>query len=47
MQVIRREITADYLIHHDTPSAARNQRTHLIHATCHRSGIRPGRPETP
>ena len=43
LQVIRRAITADYLIHHDTPSAARNQRTHLIHATCHRSGhpLRP------
>jgi RNA-directed DNA polymerase len=41
LQVIRRAITADYLIHHDTPSAARNQRTHLVHATCHRSGHPP------
>ena len=37
LQVIRRAITADYLVHHDTPSAARSQRTHLVHATCHRS----------
>ena len=43
LQVIRRAITADYLVHHDTPSAARSQRTHLVHATCHRSGhpLRP------
>ena len=41
LQVIRRAITADYLIHHDTPSAARSQRTHLVHATCHRSGHPP------
>ena len=47
LQVIRRAITADYLIHHDTPTAARSQRTHLVHATCHRSGhpLRPA--ETP
>jgi len=37
LQVTRKAITADYLVHHDTPSAARNQRTHLVHATCHRS----------
>ena len=41
LQVIRRAITADYLVHHDTPSAARSQRTHLVHATCHRSGHPP------
>jgi RNA-directed DNA polymerase len=41
LQVIRRAITADYLIHHDTPTAARSQRTHLVHATCHRSGHPP------
>jgi RNA-directed DNA polymerase len=35
--VTRQAIKADYLVHHDTPSAARNQRTHLVHATCHRS----------
>ena len=35
--VTRRAITADYLVHHDTPGAARSNRTHLVHATCHRS----------
>ena len=35
--VTRQAIKADYLVHHDTPSAARNHRTHLVHATCHRS----------
>ena len=35
--VTRKAITADYLVHHDTPSAARGSRTHLVHATCHRS----------
>ena len=33
----RQAIKADYLVHHDTPSAARKKRTHLVHATCHRS----------
>ena len=37
LQVTRKAITADYLVHHDTPSAARSKRTHLVHATCHRS----------
>ena len=37
LQVTRQAIKADYLVHHDTPSAARNHRTHLVHATCHRS----------
>jgi hypothetical protein len=37
----QRAITADYLIHHDTPTAARSQRTNLVHATCHRSGHPP------
>ena len=37
LQVTRKAITADYLVHHDTPSAARSQRRHLVHATCHRS----------
>ena len=41
LQVIRRAIAADYLIHRDTPSAVRSQRTHLVHATCHRSGHPP------
>ena len=35
--VTKKAITADYLVHHDTPSAARSNRTHLVHATCHRS----------
>ena len=37
LQVTRQAIKADYLFHHDTPSAARSKRTHLVHATCHRS----------
>jgi RNA-directed DNA polymerase len=41
--VTKQAIKADYLVHHDTPSAARNQRTHLVHATCHRSK-QPPRP---
>jgi RNA-directed DNA polymerase len=45
LQVTRKAITADYLIHHDTPRAARSQRTHLVHATCHRSKHQPRRPE--
>ena len=35
--VTKQAIKADYLVHHDTPSAARNHRTHLVHATCRRS----------
>ena len=35
--VTKKAITADYLVHHDTPSAARSNRTHLVHATCHRT----------
>jgi len=35
--VTKKAIAADYLVHHDTPSAVRNNRTHLVHATCHRS----------
>ncbi len=37
LRVTRKAITAGYLTHRDTPSAARGQRTHLVHATCHRS----------
>ena len=37
LQVTKKAIEADYLVHHDTPSAARGERTHLVHATCHRS----------
>ena len=35
--VTKKAIAADYLVHHDTPSAARSNRTHLVHDTCHRS----------
>ncbi len=41
LQVTRKAITADYLVHHDTPSAAHSNRTHLVHATCHRSKNQP------
>ena len=37
LQVTRQAIKADYLVHHDTPTAARSKRTHLVHATCHRT----------
>jgi hypothetical protein len=47
LQVTRKAIKADYLVNHDTPSAARSHRTHLVHATCHRSNQPPGRRETP
>ncbi|MGH3404921.1 MAG: group II intron reverse transcriptase/maturase [Streptosporangiaceae bacterium] len=36
--VVKKAITADYLVHHDAPGAARSKRTHLVHAACHRSG---------
>ena len=41
--VTKKAIVADYLVHHDTPAAARSKRTHLVHATCHRrrSSLRP------
>ncbi len=41
--VTKKAIVADYLVHHDTPTAARNKRTHLVHATCHRSRQPPRR----
>ena len=37
LRVTKKAITADYLVHHHTPSAARSNRTHLVHATCHRT----------
>jgi RNA-directed DNA polymerase len=46
LRVTRQAITADYLVHHDTPSAARSNRTHLVQATCHRSKHPPRRPWT-
>jgi hypothetical protein len=39
----KKAIEADYLVHHDTPTAARSKRTHLVHATCHRSRQPPRR----
>ncbi len=36
LQVTRKAIKADYLVRHHAPGAARNHRTHLVHATCHR-----------
>jgi RNA-directed DNA polymerase len=41
LQVTRQAIKADYLVHHDTPSAARSNRTHLVHDTCHRRRNQP------
>jgi RNA-directed DNA polymerase len=37
LRVTKKAIMADYLVHHDTPSAARGNRTHLVHATCQRT----------
>lgn len=37
LRVTKKAIEADYLVHHDTPRAARSKRTHLVHATCSRS----------
>jgi RNA-directed DNA polymerase len=39
--VTKKAIKADYLVHHDTPSAARSKRTHLVHATCRQAERRP------
>src|SRR6266567_388564 len=41
LQVTRQAIKADYLVHNDTLSAARSNRTHLAHDTCHRSRNQP------
>jgi RNA-directed DNA polymerase len=43
--VVKKAIVADHLVHRGAPSAARSQRTHLLHATCHRSKhpLRPAR----
>jgi RNA-directed DNA polymerase len=37
LRVVKKAITADYLVHHDAPGATRSKRTHLVHATCHRT----------
>ena len=36
LRLTRQAITEDILVHHDTPSAARSMRTHLVHDTCSR-----------
>jgi RNA-directed DNA polymerase len=41
LRVTRTAIKVGYLVHHDTPSTARSKRTHLVHATCHRSKHQP------
>ena len=43
LSVTKKAVTADYLVHHDTPSAASSNRTHLVHATCHRTRTNPSR----
>jgi Retron-type reverse transcriptase len=35
--VTKKAIEADYLVHHDQPNTPRDQRTHLVHATCSRT----------
>jgi len=44
LQLTRRAITADILVHHDTPGAARGMRTHLVHDTCGRQRRRQAAP---
>ena len=41
--VTKKAIEADYLVHHSAPSTPRADRTHLVHATCGRTGNAPGR----
>jgi RNA-directed DNA polymerase len=38
--VTRKAIKADYLVHHTAPNAPRGARTHLVHASCSRTGKR-------
>jgi RNA-directed DNA polymerase len=45
LQLTRQAIKAGYLLHHDTPSAARGKRIHLVHDTCSRRG-QPARGKT-
>jgi RNA-directed DNA polymerase len=44
LQVARQAIKAGYLLHHDTPGAARGMRTHLIHDACSRQRRQPAAP---
>jgi RNA-directed DNA polymerase len=36
--VTKKAIKADYLVHHTAPNTPREDRTHLVHATCSRTG---------
>jgi len=45
--VTKQAIKADHLVHHDTPGTARSTRTHLVHATCDRTKLRPGQQGAP
>ena len=36
--VTRKAINVDYLVHHTAPNAPRGDRTHLVHASCSRTG---------
>jgi RNA-directed DNA polymerase len=36
--VTKKAIKADYLVHHTAPNTPRENRTHLVHATCSRTG---------
>jgi RNA-directed DNA polymerase len=36
--VTKKAIKADYLVHHNAPNTPRGDRTHLVHATCSRTG---------
>ena len=38
--VTKKAITADHLVHHTAPNTPRGDRTHLVHATCSRTGKR-------
>jgi hypothetical protein len=38
--VTKKAIKADHLVHHTAPNTPRGDRTHLVHATCSRTGKR-------
>jgi hypothetical protein len=38
MWVTKKAIKVDYLVHHTAPNAPRGDRTHLVHASCSRTG---------
>ena len=38
MWVTKKAIKADHLVHHTTPNTPRDERTHLVHANCSRTG---------